>query len=50
MPTKDSKVISVRIKNEVADEINRRVKRRGMTVNKWLVWAVGLGLRSHSKK
>ena len=48
-PTKDSKVRSVRIKNEVDDEINRRIKRRGITVNSWLSWAVTLGLRKHGK-
>ena len=46
-PLKDSKVISVRVKNEVVDEINIRIERKGITINKWLAWAVNLGLRSH---
>ena len=50
MPLKNSTVISVRIKNETASEINRRIKRRGITKNKWLNWVVGLGLRTHKKK
>ena len=49
MPTKNSSVISVRIKNEVIDEINHRMKRKGITINKWLSWAVSLGLRKHDK-
>lgn len=49
MPTKDSTVVAVRIKNEMLGKINHRIKRRGITINKWLTWAIGLGLRTHRK-
>ena len=49
MPTKNSLVISVRVKDKTVSEINRRIKRRGITINKWLTWAVSLGLRTHKK-
>lgn len=50
MPTKDSKVLSVRVKNEVIAEINRRISRRDITLNAWLNWAISKGLRKHTKK
>lgn len=40
----------IRIKNEILDKVQQRAKRRGLTFNGWINWAVSLGLRSHKKK
>ena len=50
MPTKDSTVIAVRIKNETLEVINHRIKKKGITINKWLTWCVNEGLRLHRKR
>lgn len=50
MPTKDSTVISVRIRNNILARIESRLQRKkGMTLNRWLTWAILQGLRSHKK-
>jgi len=50
MPTKNTTVKTVRIPDDIADWINQRAKRRGWSINKWLNWAIRLGLRSHGGK
>ncbi|KKL69475.1 hypothetical protein LCGC14_2114570 [marine sediment metagenome] len=49
MPTKDSRVIGVRIKESLIEQIKRRANRKGWTVNRWMNWAIQEGLRSHKK-
>lgn len=49
MPTKDSKVKSVRVLDKTLEEIEPRLKRRKMTFNSWLLWCISLGLRNHTK-
>uniref|UniRef100_A0A6M3LEA2 Uncharacterized protein n=1 Tax=viral metagenome TaxID=1070528 RepID=A0A6M3LEA2_9ZZZZ len=49
MPTRNSRAIGVRIKNEVITAIEQRAKRRGWSFNKWMNWAVVQGLRKHTK-
>ena len=50
MPTKDSRVIGVRIKNQTITAIEQRANRKGWTFNKWMNWAISIGLRKHTKK
>lgn len=50
MPTKNTKVLAVRVKNETVAEIEARIKPNGKSLNKWLNWAISLGLRKHDKK
>jgi len=50
MPTKDSTVISTRVMNTRLEEIKARLAKTNMTLNAWLSWAIGLGLRTHRKK
>lgn len=50
MPTKDSRVIGVRILNPVIEEINKRARRRGLTFNGWMNWAITTALRPHRRK
>lgn len=45
MPTKDTKVRGVRIKNDTISAIEQRANRRGWTFNRWMNWAIGIGLR-----
>jgi len=47
MPTKDSTVRGVRIKNDAISAIEQRAKRRKWTFNRWMNWAISVGLRSH---
>ena len=49
MPTKDSNILSVRLRNSVIREVQARAGRRGWTKHKWLEWAVTQGLRKHTK-
>jgi len=49
MPTKDSTVISVRVRNDRLEEIKCKLARRNMTLNAWLTWVIRLGLRKHKK-
>ena len=50
MPTKDSRVIGVRIKDETIAKIIERASRKGWTFNRWMNWAIIQGLRSHKRK
>jgi len=43
-----SKAIGIRI--NTYEEIKKRADRKGWTFNKWVNYAIGLGLRSHKKK
>ena len=47
MPTKDTKILSVRIKNDLIAQIEKRAKVRGITVNHWLHNAIlrALGIK-----
>ncbi len=47
-PTKDSTVLAVRVRNQTLAEIKK--KKRKKTLNAWLNWCIGLGLRKHDKK
>ena len=47
---KESKAIGIRLRTEDLEEIKKRADRKGWSFNKWMNWAVGLGLRSHRKK
>ena len=49
MPTKDSNILSVRLRNPIIREILERARRRKLTKNGWLEWAVKQGLRKHTK-
>jgi len=49
-PTKDSKILSVRVRNSVIAQIMERANRRGLTLNGWLSEAIKDRLRSHSKR
>ena len=50
MPTKDSKVRGVRIRNETIKKIMERCAHRNWTFNRWMNWAVTQGLRSHTRR
>jgi len=50
MPTKDSRVIGVRIKNGTIERIMERANHRGWTFNRWVNYAILQTLRSHHKK
>jgi len=50
MPTKDSRVLTVRIKGNLAVMVEDRIALNGMTKNQWLTWAIEQGLRKHSAK
>ncbi len=50
MPTKDSRVIGVRLTNPLIERIMARATRKGWTFNRWMNWAVLQGLRSHRRK
>ena len=48
MPSKYTTIIAVRVKNDIKDQIERRLK--DMTMNKWLNLAIADRLRSHKKR
>jgi len=50
MPNNNTKAIGIRIKTEVIDRVMQRANRKGWSFNKWVNWAISIGLRSHSKK
>jgi len=45
-----SKAIGIRIKTDTLEGIRKRADRKGWTFNRWVNYAIGLGLRSHKKK
>ena len=45
-----SKAIGVRINIDTLEGIKKRANRKGWSRNRWINYAVGLGLRSHKKK
>ena len=49
MTENDSRAIGVRIKTEDIVAIGQRAKRRGWSFNRWVNWAISIGLRSHKK-
>jgi len=49
MPTKDSRVIGVRISTDTIMQVKKRASRRGWTFNKWMNWSITQGLRLHKK-
>ena len=49
MPTKNTTVLAVRVKNETISKIKDKASKRGISINAWLSWAIGLGLRKHRK-
>ena len=46
----DSKAIGVRVKTETIERVMERANRRGWTFNRWVNYAIELGLRSHKRK
>lgn len=50
MPTKDSTVLTVRVKNDLVKRIHQRIAKRGCTVNQWLNRVIVEGLRKHQAK
>lgn len=50
MPTKNTTVLAARVVDTEVEEINQRLKKRRITRNQWLNWAIQLGLRRHKKK
>ena len=51
MPTKNSSVLAARVMNETIAEIKKRLPAsRNKTINSWINWCIGLGLRKHDKK
>ena len=50
MPTKDSRVTGIRISNKDYDKAMERARAKGWKFNRWVNWAIGLGLRTHKKK
>ena len=49
MPTRNSRVIGVRLDNTIIEQVLHRAARRGWTYNRWMNWAVKQGLRKHVK-
>ena len=49
MPTKNSRVRGVRLLDKDYDLIMLRANRRGWTFNRWMNWAISIGLRKHIK-
>jgi len=50
MPTKNSKVRGVRVLDKDYAQIMEKATRKGWTFNRWMNWAISIGLRSHKKK
>ena len=50
MPTKESSTLTVRVPNNTIAVILERAKRRKLTKNAWLTWAINDALRSHGKR
>ena len=49
MPLKNSTVLATRAPNRTVEEIKGKLNKRKPTLNAWLLWAISLGLRSHTK-
>ncbi len=50
MPNKESRAIGVRIPDKDYERIMEKATRKGWTFNRWMNWAISLGLRKHDKK
>lgn len=50
MPTKDTGTVIARVKNETIRIIKQRARKRDITVNAWLNWAIEQALRNHRKR
>ena len=51
MKGRNSRVIAVRVPDQLYDLITKRAGKRVWSVNQWLLWAVKEGLRDrHGKK
>jgi len=50
MPTKNTTILAARVPDDTVAEINQRLIKRGMSLNRWLNWAILNALRSHKKK
>jgi len=50
MPTKNSKILSVRVKNDIIRQIEERLGKKKPTINSWLGLAIKESLRPHRKK
>ena len=48
--SEESVARGVRLSDEDIARINKRAARKGWSFNRWINWAVGVGLRSHKKK
>lgn len=49
MPTKDSSILTVRVKNDLVEQIHQKIAKRGCTVNQWLTRVIIEGLRKHQR-
>ena len=49
MPTKNSRVRGVRLLDKNYELIMERANRKGLTFNRWMNWAISIGLRKHIK-
>ena len=45
-----TRATGIRVSEESIDRIKKRASRKGWSFNRWINWAVSLGLRSHKKK
>ena len=46
---KGSKVYAVRVPKGLGNQMESRVEKKGLSLNKWMIWAIRQGLRSHKK-
>lgn len=50
MKGRNSRVIAVRVPDQLYTLIEKRVGKKEWSVNQWLLWAVKEGLRDHHNK
>ncbi|KKN71439.1 hypothetical protein LCGC14_0420180 [marine sediment metagenome] len=50
MPTKDSHARGIRVSDEDYKRIMKRANPKKWTFNRWMNWAISLGLRKHGKE
>ena len=49
MPTKGTKIVAARVPDDTIAIIMIRAKKRNISLNAWLNWAINIGLRRHRK-
>ena len=50
MPSKNTTVITARVPNHVIEAMREKCDKKGWTPNRFINWALTLGIRSHKKK